>query len=174
MVTNTEYSEIYDYFYEKFCRKAKYSCKNTTKSKVIDRIFSELSWDHQTAIRAMVKYSKFDNYVATKITGIDIKKLNKLFEVGARYMYSPRCIKMAVPKFYKITTKKKTKLNVGDFDNRKFILTALNKQGIEYREQLYKHLSMGWHYLWTIPGVGNLAKEKILKAIDKWNEEDES
>lgn len=55
-----------------------------------------------------------------------------------------------------------------DLDGAQYIVTALRKSGIFTKKQLYKHLSLGYYYLWSIPGCGNVAIQKILKAIDKW------
>jgi hypothetical protein len=84
-------------------------------------------------------------------------------------MYSPLNIKIAVPTYYTIRSKKKTPLCVEDFDDKKYILNALKKSGIIYREQLLRHLDIGWYYLWTIPRCGDNARQIILQAIDRWN-----
>ena len=55
-----------------------------------------------------------------------------------------------------------------DFNGAQYIVNALHKSGIYTKRQLYKHLSLGYYYLWSIPGCGNIAIQKILRAIDKW------
>ena len=168
----TEYSRIYDYFYKKFADRVKYKITNGSKVKIIDQIFKDISWDFQTAIRAGVKYNGFSTWTKTKITKIEAKQLAKTFDTAMKHMYSPNNIRLAVPKYYNIRSKKKTPLTKEDFGHKTYVLTALQRSGIIYREQLLKHLDIGWYYLWTIPGCGDVARQIILRAIDKWNGKD--
>ena len=164
----TEYSKIYDHFYKRIADKVGYKITNATKVKIIDRIFKDLSWDDQTAIRATIKYEGYNRNTTSKITGIESKKLFKSFDIASRHMYYPKNIKLAVPKYYTVRSKKKKVLTAEDFGGKKYVLNALSKSGIIYKEQLMKHLELGWYYLWTIPGCGDVARQIILKAIDRW------
>jgi hypothetical protein len=93
----------------------------------------------------------------------------KDYQIAKRHMYAPNSIRIAIPKFYKIKINhEETKLHKSDFDDQKYIMTALEKSGIDTREKLFKHISLGWYYLWTIPGCGDAARQSILMAIDKW------
>lgn len=167
----TDYSKIYDYFYRKFADQVFYKIKNPTKSKVIDTIFRSLSWDDQQAIRARVKYSSHTYDHMSKITGIPKKKLQKNMDIATRHMYSPQNISIAVPRYYKIKSKKQHKITEFDFDGNKYIANRLIDAGLDTREKLNRHLKNGWYYLWTIPGCGDSSRQRILMAIDKWNAE---
>ena len=166
----TEASKVYDKIYAHIASKEKYTISNTTKASRIEKILNEFDFEERTALRCCCRYS--DINVAVKISGIDKKVLSKNYKLARRHMYAPNNIQIAVPKFYKLKLKNETKLTKYDFGGQQYILTALLKAGIDTKEKLYKHLSLGWYYLWTIPGCGDNARQYILMAIDKWNEED--
>jgi hypothetical protein len=166
--TPTEYSKIYDEIYGNFAKKEKYEVTTEYKGEIMDYIFSDMSFQDSTAIKAYCKYHDFNR--AAKISGMDKKVLMKNYEVARRHMYSPKNIATAINGYYIINKKNQYELKAEDFGGSKYIITALNKSGIHTKEQLYKHLSNGWWYLWTIPGCGDGARQKILTAIDKWNE----
>ena len=167
----TDYSKIYDYFYKKFAYQVFYTVKNPTKSKVIDKIFRNMSWDDQEVIRARVKYASLSYDKIVKMTGIPKVKLIKKMDNATRHMYSPQNISIAVPRYYKIKSKKQHKITEFDFDGNKYIANRLIEAGLDTREKLNRHLKNGWYYLWTIPGCGDSSRQKILMAIDKWNAE---
>ena len=82
-------------------------------------------------------------------------------------MYIPVNIKITIPNYYNIKNNEETILHKEDFGNDKYIINRLNESGILTREQLNRHLEAGWYYLWTIPGIGEASRQKILKALDK-------
>jgi hypothetical protein len=165
----TVYTKLYDKYYKQFADQVKYTIKNGTKSKIMDRIMRELSWNDQTALRAMVTYHSYE--VASKNTGIDKRTLQKHYDIAVRHIYSPKYISMAVPKYYKLKNYNNAKeLTAEDFYGKKYIVNALrNKSGIIYKEQLLKHLNNGWYFLCTLPGCGTGARMTILMSIDKWS-----
>ena len=164
----TNNSKIYDYFYKRFTDHIKCEVATSTKSKRIDEIMSDLNWDDQEVIRARIKYSNLNYDTMSKITNIPKKKLIKKMDIATKHMYSPKNIRIAVPKYYKITKKNQTKLTESDFGSSIYILNRLHESGIMTREQLFRHLELGWYYLWTIPGCGDASRQIILMAIDKW------
>ena len=164
----TVHTKLYDKYYKKFADQIKYEITNGTKAKIMDQIMRELTWNDQTALRAMVTYHSYE--VASKNTGIDKKTLQHHYDIAVRHIYSPRYISMAVPKYYKLKNYNDTKeLTADDFGGKTYIVNALKKKsGIYYKEQLLKHLSNGWYFLWTLPGCGAGARMTILMSIDKW------
>lgn len=167
----TDYSKIYDYFYKKFADQVFYSIKNPTKSKVIDNIFRNMSWDDQEVIRARVKYASLSYDKIVKMTGIPKVKLTKKMDNATRHMYSPQNISIAVPRYYKIKSKNQHKITEADFGGNKYITNRLIEAGLDTREKLLRHLHNGWYFLWTIPGCGDNSRQKILLAIDRWTAE---
>jgi hypothetical protein len=161
----TDYANIYDKYYGKFAEKIKYSISEGTKTTIIGRIFKTLPFQDQQAILIMVRYKSYE--IASRILGIDKRKLIKNYDIAVRHLYSPKNITKAAPKYYTMPKTHRTEITSDDFENR--ILNSLKKSGIIYREQLYRHLDMGYYYLWTIPGCGDAARQKILMTIDKWN-----
>lgn len=167
--TPTEYSKIYDEIYGPFAEKEKYEVTTEYKGEIIDYIFSDIDFQYTTALRAFIKYHH-DYTIASKMSKIDKKTLMKNYEIGRKRMFAPKHIASAINGYYDIKKKDQHILTAEDFGRAKYVVTALNKSGIYTKEQLYKHLSNGWWYLWTIPGVGDGARQKILTAIDRWNE----
>lgn len=164
----TENSKIYDYFYKEFALKEKYVITNEYKATIIEQIFTELDYEQKEAIRVYIKNRGYMNLAIW--SGYDKKTIVKRFEVAQRHMWSPKNIELAVAGFYSDNKLCKTKLTKRDFGDRTYILNALSrKSGIEYKEQLLKHLDNGWYFLWCIPGCGDGARKEILVAIDKWN-----
>ena len=186
-MSSRENVEIYDFFYTSILRasekwvirhkgtkyermvKVNPELSDEEKTKAINTIFDTLSFEDKNAIRIRIHHRKFMNQAVWK--GTDKKKILKQFETAWTRMYYPKNIAIAIPWFYDIppyiTDGKATMaINKDDFGGKKYIVTALNKSGIYYRCQLKKHLSLGWRYLWTIPGIGNYAKQIILTAID--------
>lgn len=168
----TEYSKIYNYFYTKFyndVKKTGVGIKNNTKTARIRKILAELKYEDRIDILDYFHYKQYKNPNAWKSRGIDMKKLTKRFEVCSRYMYNPKFIEIAAPGYYTRFSDKDTKFNELDFGGKKYIVTALNKAGIYNKDQLYAHLKHGWYYLWTIPGCGDGARQRILMTLDEWN-----
>ncbi len=190
--------EIYDYFYGKITKKNKEfneeffktNLISTTellsdkkKSFVIDEIFSHMDFDEVESVRTYIHHMGYLNKHIWD--GRDKKTIRRQFENATRHMYSPSNIALAVPDFYKIPFEYQNSISFSDklinnahkvltkedFGNAKYIITALNKEGILTRAQLYKHLYLGWFYLWTLPNCGAGARMKILMALDKWKEE---
>ena len=168
---NKQNVKIYDYFYSMVIRtsKLKVEISDEEKSKAIDDIFNDMDFEDINAIRTITHHRDIMNPSIWK--GVDKKKIHKKYETAWKRMYYPQHIAIAVPWFYEtepyvIVEKPNFKLKEEDFDGKKYIITALNKSGIYYRYQLKKHLSLGWRYLWTIPGIGDGAKQTILTAID--------
>ena len=170
---DTLYSKIYDQFYSQFAKQAKYKITNKTKVNIIANIFEHMSLSDQIAIRSAIVYHYNFELAAKNLNGMSKKKLSQQYETAVFHMYYPSNISLAVPKYYKVNTKTKNPhivLKESDFGGNKYIITALEKKsGIIYREQLLKHLSNGYLFLWTLPGCGDKARRSILMAIDKWN-----
>ena len=167
----TEYSKIFDYYYEKFNSQMKRKRKISpdTKASIIDYIFTKICDPADVeAIRVNVKYHG-DCKKASKMMFIDARRLSKIYDKAVKKMYWTENITRAIPNYYKVDEKGATKLTKYDFGEKQYIITALNKTGIYYKEQLLKHLSNGWYYLWTIPGCGDAARQRILMTIDEWN-----
>jgi len=168
----TEYSKIYDHFYTQFyndVKKAGVGIRNSTKTARVREILDQLSHEDRADILDYFHYRQFQNPNAWKSRGIDMKKLIKRFDTCSRYMYSPKAIETAVPGYYtRYNDLKDKEFNEWDFGGKKYILTALNKAGIYNREQLYAHLKFGWYFLWTIPGCGDGARQRILMALNVW------
>lgn len=183
---------IYDYFYNKVREFNKQLYVNNNlydeitmtdekKTEVITEILDSLPFDESDAIQICVHHSNFMN--KSIWGGRDKKKVIKQFETATKHMYSPINIAKAVPDFYISPEKLFEKYDVPsynsfdtekiltkeDFGNKQYIITALNKSGIYTQYQLLKHLSLGWYYLWTIPGCGDGARQQILMAVDRWN-----
>jgi len=171
---NTDASRIYDHIYGHIASKENYKITNATKSSRIEKILTTMDFDEKTILRACCKYFNYDETfeMAAKVSKIDKKRLAKYYKLAKRHMYSPNNIRLAVPGFYNITKLNQKSLTKEDFYGQQYIVTALNKSGIDTREKLLKHLSLGWYYLWSIPGCGDNARQYILMAIDKWNEDD--
>lgn len=165
--TPTEYSRLYDNLYGQFAKQKKYVVTDEYKSVLMDNIFTTLPENEQTAIKLITRGHSYDH--AAKLARMDKKVLVKSYTTGYRHLQSPQNIAIAVNGYYDITSGPKTPLTEEDFGNRKYVLTALKKAGIIYREQLFKHLNNGWRYLWTIPGCGDGARQYILTAIDRWD-----
>lgn len=176
----TEYEKLYYCFYEKFVNQIGYKPSKTEINDGIAAIISNLEWSEAEVLRAYARYvfskkpAKDDTIfgLAERNTGISSKKLYKKFNIAKRHLYAPNNISLLVPNYYKLPPKdvrEYHKLTKEDFDGSKYIVTALNKSQIYYMEQLKKHLSNGWYYLWTIPGIGDNGRQKILIAIDNWN-----
>jgi len=172
----TEYSRIYDHFYAKFYNDVKKSgvgIRNNTKTSRIRKILDQLSYEDRSDILDYFHYRQFKNPNAWKSKGIDMKKLTKRFETCSRYMYNPKFIEIAAPGYYTRYNNLKIKIfNEWDFGGKKYVITALNKAGIFNRDQLYAHLKHGWYFLWTIPGCGDGARQRILMTLDEWEKED--
>jgi len=181
---NTEYLKIYEYFYDKFLKQTKLTLTREEKINAIDAIMDSLSWNDSNVLRLYIRYSYtiknlyIEPYsifgTASKMSNIPENKLRKSFEIATRHMYAPDFIVAAVPTYYKCgkdLVKVPALLTKDDFGNKKYILTALNKQGFMHNYELKRHLSNGWYYLWTIPGIGDAARQKILMAINKWEKE---
>ena len=181
---NTEYLKIYEYFYDKFLKQTKLTLTRDEKINAIDAIMDSLSWNDSNVLRLYIRYyytikkSNIEPYtifgVASKMSGIPENKLRKLFDIATRHMYAPDFIVTAVPTYYKYSkdlVEVPALLIKEDFGNKKYIVTALNKQGFMYNYELKRHLSNGWYYLWTIPGIGDAARQQILITINKWEEE---
>ena len=175
-----EYMRIYDHYYGKFVksmnrnkRKRSFSVSPSRQVQVIDTILSSLSYEHANALKLMIRWN--DLTKASKVSSIPKSKIGKYYETATRHMYSPKNIELAVPGYFPKPRTEKDKetftlLKAEDFGNCKYIVSALQKKSdIYYREQLMKHISAGWYYLWTIPGCGDAARMKILMAIDKWD-----
>jgi hypothetical protein len=161
---NRQNVKIYNYFYSDFLKTMKDTsfATNEFKSAAIEDILGTLDFDFQTAIRICVHHSAFTQKGVWKAT--DKKFMKKRFITASRHMYYPSNIRIAVPWFYDV--KQDELIEVNDlFDKR--LINALNKSGIYYKSQLRKHLSVGWRYLWTLPGIGDGARQTILTAIDK-------
>lgn len=163
----SRYAKIYDHFYGKFAKQKKYVITDAYKSEIISHIitYGGVSFNDLAIIDAFMIY-KTPLHVTKVLKQYTIGQANKAYDIAVRHMYSPQNIAMAVNGYYNV--KNGTKISEYDFGGKKYIVRALNKAGIEYREQLYKHLSNGWYYLWTIPGCGDAARQKILIAIDDW------
>jgi len=171
--TPTEASRIYDHYYAHLAAKENYEITNDYKTLIIEDIFKQLDYDYKEAIRLNVKNANIMNPSVWK--KIDKKTYAKNLAIGNRHMMSPLSIGKAISGFYSNKSLCKTLLTKWDFGGKQYIITALNKKSeIYYKEQLLKHLSMGWHYLWTIPGCGDGARQSILEAIDKWNEKEDN
>jgi hypothetical protein len=166
--TPSENSKIYDYFYKEFAVKSKYKISNEYKATIIEEIFKDLDYDFKEAVRIYLRNRNYANPSVWK--KYDKKAIVKKFELVKRHMWSPKNIELAVKGYYSNKRLCKTKLTKYDFGDKAYILNALvNKYGIEYKEQLLKHLNNGWFFLWCIPGCGDGARQEILIAIDKWN-----
>lgn len=173
----TDASKIYDVVYGHIASITKTKIKNSTKSARVEKILATMDFDEATALRLCCKNSlrftdpHFERIA--KISGIDRKKLVKDYNLGTRHMLSPNNIRIAVPSFYNLKGKNNTRTEIkdSDFGQQKYIKTRLNNSGIYTREVLLRHLSLGWYYLWTIPGCGDNARMSILLAIDKWKSE---
>lgn len=167
---NTEASHIYDVIYGPIANKENYKVSNSTKSARIEQILATMDFEEKTVLRACCKYQGlYSSGTASKVTKIEQKRLAKIYKQARRHMYAPNNIRIAIPKFYKISKVHQKKLSEYDFDGQKYIYTALLKSGLDTKEKLVKHLSLGWYYLWTIPGCGDNARQTILLTIDKWN-----
>jgi hypothetical protein len=168
-MSKTEYAKIYDNYYKRIADLKNYKITDKTKAVKIDKIFKDLDFEDQVAIKIAVRYSNIPRKQTVKI--LEAKSYNHLIKAidkAERHMYSPNNIRIAVPTYYSIKKKKMSLLLEKDFSDKRYILNALHKSGFMYREQLLKHLELGWYYLWTIPGIGDNAKQLILKAIDNW------
>lgn len=164
--TPTDYSKLYDQIYGRFATQRKYSVTTDYKATLMDNIFTTLPVDEITAVRVMLKgYGSYDH--AAKIAKMDKKVLLKSYELGMKHLLSPNNIAIAVNGYYDIKGTK-TPITKWDFDERQYIVSGLAKSGIIYREQLYRHIDNGWYFLWTIPRCGDVARQSILKAFDKW------
>lgn len=173
--TPTEASRIYDYYYGKLAADNNYEISNDYKTLIIEDIFKQLDYEYKEAIRLNVKNRNITHpNVWKKVMSKYVYKVYaKNLAIGNKHMMSPLSIEKAVAGFYSNKSLCKTPLTKWDFGGKQYIITALNKKSeIYYREQLLKHLSMGWHYLWTIPGCGDGARQSILEAIDRWNEKE--
>lgn len=175
--TKKEYAAIFDYFYGKFIKSMRNRGKKpfvvsiNKQMYVIDNILTSMPYEYSNAIKLKMKYGNF--ITASKVSSIDKKKLSGYYDTAVKRMYSPKNIEMAVPGYYPKPRTEEDEANFhrlteADFGNCKYILTALHKSNIYYREQLMQHFSLSWFYLWTIPGCGDGARQKILLAIDKW------
>ena len=164
----TEYSKLYDEIYGTIAYKKRYRCSTSTKSDRMDRILSQLDYKDVVSIRSYYKYHDFGK--AAKLSGMDKRILAKNFDIAKRHLYSPKLITIAMPYYYSIAkSDTQHKLTIDDFEGNKYILSALERSGLDTRERLLKHLANGWYFLWTIPGCGDNARQCILMAIDKWN-----
>lgn len=164
----TDASYIYDMIYGHLNKNNKLS--SSTKSARIEKILADMDFEEKTVIRACCRYETIGAGidVAVKMTNINRKKVIRLFKQIKRHMYSPLNISIAIPNFYKLKLNDETKFTDSDFGGQKYISRALIKAGLDTREKLYKHLSLGWYYLWTIPGCGDNARQSILISIDNW------
>lgn len=161
---NRENVRIYDYFYGAGKLYMAIYLDDEIKSNKIDEIFNTLPFEEQNVIRTCVHHSRIGNKSIWNSLN-ERRKLMKKFETASRHMYYPSNIEIAIPGFYKCTGKRLTKITEVDF-GKKYIVTALNRSGIYYKEQLKIHLDNGWRFLWTIPGIGDGARISIITAID--------
>lgn len=165
--------KIFNNYYGKICEDMPVRLADNQKAEGMRLILSTIPYNYQIAVVSCNQYSTY--HAASKMTNIPETKLRKNLDMGIKYIYYPKNIKIANQYFYNIShicdkiKENPTFLTAETFDNRKYIITALNRSGIMYKEQLMRHLSLGWFYLWTIPGIGDAAKQTILKTIDKWN-----
>ena len=176
--TKKEYAAIFDTFYGKFVRSMRTRGKKAfvvsinKQIYVIDNILASMPYEYSNAIKLKMKYGNF--ITASKVSSISKKMLTSYYDTAVKHIYAPKNIEMAVPGYYpkprteEDETENYHRLTEADFGNCKYIITALHKSNIYYREQLMQHLSLSWFYLWTIPGCGDGARQKILLAIDKW------
>lgn len=173
--TLKEYTLIYEHFYGKFVRsmrgKRPFRVSPQRQVTVIDTVLASLPYEYANAVRLKMKYLNFTT--ASKVSSIPKKKLTSYYDTAVKRMLSPKNIELAVPGYYPKPRTEEEEVNFHrlteeDFGNNKYVITALHKSNIYYREQLMKHLSTTWFHLWTIPGCGDGARQKILLAIDKW------
>lgn len=163
---STKYVKIYDHVYSKFAKEKSYEPSNAYKTEIIATIFNKMEMRHSMAIEAYVRYKDFKK--AAKMMGCSPKLFSNVYDNAMRHMYSPQNIATAVLNYYEIEGDE-TPLTDFDFGGRKYIMTALGKAGLYSKERLMKHLSNGYYYLWTIPGCGDVARQTILIAVDKWD-----
>ena len=170
--------KIYNYFYNKAIEKYnqyhpdyKFTITDKEKSDAIDDIFSSLPFEEIEAIRVCIHHSYIENKNVWKDR--DKRAMLKRFNIATRHMHYPANICKAVSEFYNTNPDGNSYIHLlynEDFGFCRYIVNALNKSGIYSREQLMRHLSLGWEYLWSIPGCGDGARQEILRAIDRWNE----
>lgn len=163
--------KIYDYFYKEMAKKENiYSVLSSKfKSDAIDDIFSEgFDIEEKQNIELCIHNMGYLNKGIWK--NHNKKKAMRKFEKSVRHMYNPKNIAKAIPGYYNkpeaIMISSSMEITKEDFGGKKYIVTALNKSGIIYKSQLKKHLSNGWRFLWTIPGIGPGAMWTILEAVD--------
>lgn len=165
---NTNYTKLYNRYYQPLADQVNYKISDRTKILRMSIILKNLTFEDYTALTAFLNtYSRKSRaYTYTD------KQIYKWYEVAIKHIYHPKNIAIAIPKYYKVPKKKSTLLRLDDFNGKKYILNALDKKSnFIYREQLLRHLSNGYHFLWTIPGCGDEARKTILMALDKWRKE---
>ena len=162
-----EHIKIYDAVYSNLFKTKLAEPSDIGKEVLAKEIIEDLPVNEQIAIRAFYRYG--DYHKASVMTNVNQKTFSKSIDSALRHMRSPEHIRKASPSYYDINTVVAIPMTKEDFGNKTYILHALNKSGFYYREELIKHLSLGWKYLWTIPGCGEGARQMILEALDKWN-----
>ncbi|MBR6289165.1 MAG: sigma-70 family RNA polymerase sigma factor [Acholeplasmatales bacterium] len=162
-----EYIRIYDDIYRKFAEQMKDYDENDNHIAVVAVVVDNLPPHEQIAIRSFYRYG--DYHKAAKMTNVDQKTFSKSVSSARRHLESPNNIALVVPDYYKIDYDNSKALTKEDFGNKQYVITQLHRSGIYYKEQLIKHLSNGWNYLWTIPGCGEGARKLILLALDNWD-----
>lgn len=177
LVANRKLITVYETFYGTIRKRLTFSDELSTptdakKVEMIKEILADMPYINQIAIISCTNYSTY--HAASSITGIEVNRLKKSFELGIKILHYPKNIEIAIPGFYNYGIEEDycTPLRKEMFGDRKYIVTALNKSSIVYKEQLMRHLSLGWYYLWSIPGCGDAARQAILKAIDNWKLEE--
>ena len=143
--TLKEYTLIYEHFYGKFVRsmrgKRPFRVSPQRQVTVIDTVLASLPYEYANAVRLKMKYLNFTT--ASKVSSIPKKKLTSYYDTAVKRMLSPKNIELAVPGYYP-------------------------KPRTEEEEVNFHRLTTTWFHLWTIPGCGDGARQKILLAIDKW------
>ena len=162
----TKYVKIYDHVYSRFAKEKSYEPSNAYKIEIISTIFNNMDMRHSMAIEAYVRYKDFKK--AAKILNCSPKLFSNVYDTAMRRMYSPQNIATAVLNYYEVQGQE-TLLKDSDFGGRKYIITALDKAGLYSKERLMKHLTNGYYYLWTIPGCGDVARQRILMTVDAWD-----
>ena len=162
-----EYKNIYLDLYKKFAIQMDDYKTDTKYISKVSSVVETLPISEQIAIRAYYRYG--DYHKASEMTKVEQKTFSKSISSAKRHLESPINIATVVPGYYDTDIQNRTTLSLADFNNKQRVINSLNKAGIFYKEQLIKHLSNGWNYLWTIPGCGEGARKLILLALDKWD-----
>ena len=167
---NKEYTRIYNELYKKFAKQMPDYKENGDEFYIenMQTVINRLPVSEQIAIRSYYRYGNYHR--ASAMTKVEQKTFSKSISSARRHLESPNNINTIVPGYYSIDLPEEpTKLTKEDFGNNQRIVNRLEESNIFYKEQLIKHLSNGWNYLWTIPGCGEGARKLILLALDKWD-----